>query len=305
MLVTKAWFLWIPLLLGLGIGGCITVFVTPRLRLPIIKDIQLFPATNPLENWDLNMQDKFDGIKENNYLNAETVPAIFVWGFDPKDDRSKLDPDDDIPPPVEDKKFDFYSKESQTWLIEFTHDLLNQSWLPESYRASSSNLHTSLEVFASTLDIFCAMEGAPTQFMRLCCSKTGLPFEPDQLQLCGPIAKMLLSAVNNGSVHLPSDTASQRLEDMRRVDILIFSRSKEVENGSSNLLGRSNKIAGLAIKLPTTFKLSFSYETMDDQYHTFMKFLDKHQTKAPPGMRGVFFFRWRKDVLLRPAESNC
>ena len=116
-IVGKGWYIWLILYTLVGIGGCIIVFVNPRLKLPTSSDFQLFPSSNVLEAWDLGQYNKLVQVSvDTEKADVDVLPLYFVFGYIAKDQGSWLDPDDKGGIPQRDENFNFYSIENQIWL---------------------------------------------------------------------------------------------------------------------------------------------------------------------------------------------
>ena len=57
--ILKFRFVWIVVLLIVGIGGCVVTFGTPGLNPPSTGEFQMFTADSPLEQYDLEYKKQF------------------------------------------------------------------------------------------------------------------------------------------------------------------------------------------------------------------------------------------------------
>ena len=65
--VSKAWFVWLILFLGLGIGGIVVTFVTPKLDLPTSEDFALFKRDSVMEVWDSRAKVQIQVLSEREW----------------------------------------------------------------------------------------------------------------------------------------------------------------------------------------------------------------------------------------------
>ena len=268
--ISRAWGLWVGLFLSIGIGACVIVFVSPRIKLPSTKDFQVFPPSMPLENWELNMQEKFPAIKRYVEMQEDDLPIYFVWGFEPRDEGSKLDPEDTPEVLIEDPTFDFYSEESQMWFLHFCRDLLNQTWVPREFRQRYSCV---LDSYGTLLDILCTKG---FDFLKPCCSTREPPFDPEQLRVCAPALELLFYKRDKQELtHFLTGRELSILYNHGMLGMPVF-------NGQ-------NKIVGLVVYLRTNYKISMSYENVDKQFNDVIGLFERHLAVAPPGMRTGFF----------------
>ena len=127
--VSKAWFVWLILFLGLGIGGIVVTFVTPKLDLPTSEDFALFKRDSVIEVWTLDLKFKFRYYQKDNDQKLDGgMWLVAVWGVDDKDTGNHLDPDSrgDL---KFDSSFDLSQPSAQTWMKDFCHNLINASFV--------------------------------------------------------------------------------------------------------------------------------------------------------------------------------
>ena len=126
--IGKTWFLWIFLLLSLGIGACIVVFVHPTLKLPETDQLQLFSKTNLLQNWASKKHTMFPKyIKEGREQQFSLDIFFGIHAMDPGD---WFNPDDRGRWGfyVRDEKFDL-NADTEIFLNDLCHDILKDPLL--------------------------------------------------------------------------------------------------------------------------------------------------------------------------------
>ncbi|ELT93392.1 hypothetical protein CAPTEDRAFT_42552, partial [Capitella teleta] len=256
-LISKAWFFWIFLLVGLGVGSCVVVFVTPRLRLPRMKEFQLFKPSNLLERWNLEFEDKFQSVvASSDHSWVDDIPLYFIWGFHPEDEGNHLDPDDHRYELNPDQDFDFYSEESQIWLENFCTNLTNSPMVKESYRMATC----SMEASEKMLRRFC-LSSEWSVFLKStpCCNSMRFPFSQEQTEKCIPLAE------------------------------LIFDQNSRYGVVGEPIFDTSNRVVGYKMYVRSNFKMSMSFNVMDDYYKQIESYVEQQLENAPKGMKNMFF----------------
>ena len=147
--VSKVWFVWIILLLGLGVGGIIVTFITPKLDLPRSEGYALFNKDTNIEVWHEKLKSKYRYYQKENEWQTGGMYLVGVWGVKGGDTGNHLDPDS-VGDLRFDESFDLSQPESQTWMTEFCHDLINASFVEMVGRTCS------MDVFNSYLTSSCA-----------------------------------------------------------------------------------------------------------------------------------------------------
>ena len=248
--VGKLWYVWVFILVGLGIGASIIVFYKPRLELPKSRDFQLFPDSNVLENWDLNYQDSFPfQVKD---AGLDKIPLYVVFGFEPKDDGNWLNPDDPGGNVSEDALFDFYSNTTQLWLTELCTDLKNQSFMDYHYK----NQPCALPKYGELFQQYCNVP-MYRHFLGPCCTGYKPPYERRQLQSCMPGLQVLLEG---------------------NADLL-----------GSPIYDANNIAKGFMMFTYTNLTASMSYDQMADNYKILKTYFDERFATAPAGLKTAFF----------------
>ncbi len=251
--ISKTWFVWIPVFLLLGVGGFVVVFVNPKLKLPESQDFQLFPETNLLENWDKNFHDKFPFLVKTK--DDQQLPVYFIFGFEALDVGNKLDPDDQGKNLTEDPKFDFYSAESQIYLRDFCVSLKNQSFIQRIY----SHQSCAIEEYGHYFEYYCNdSELAPYIHPHGCCTNFHPPYSRKQIDTCLPALLLLLGQNSHTFQGRP-------------------------------IFNSENKISGFMMFVYSQLDFTMSYELMDDNYHILRKFFNAEMREAPLGLRSAFF----------------
>ena len=120
-IVTKLRYLWVAILSLLGIGGIIVLFVSPKLRLPVSKDFQMFSDTSSIEQFQLHYKSSFTTEENKRYV-------TFIFGVNNKNTASMLDPDDKGKLQFI-NTFSVTSKAEQSWLKSFCEQLQIASFI--------------------------------------------------------------------------------------------------------------------------------------------------------------------------------
>ena len=194
--ISKAWFVWIILFLGLGIGGVVVTFITPKLDLPTSQDFALFNKDTTIEVWIQKLKFKYRYYqKENDQKLGGGMYLVGVWGVKGEDRGNFLDPNS-IGDLKFDESFDLSQPEAQTWMTEFCHDLINASF------AELVGSKCSMDVFNSYLTSSCAdmqakLGGNWNNNLNYCCGKTSVPVDPQTFRYCYYYFTALLGANPN------------------------------------------------------------------------------------------------------------
>lgn len=120
-MVVKFRFIWIIFFALLGTGGVIVLFVSPKLRLPITKDFQMFSDASSIEQFPLRHKSHFP-------TDTLSMRLFFVFGVNSANTASMINPDD--PGTLMfNKQFSITSKEEQIWLKTFCEKLHQSSFI--------------------------------------------------------------------------------------------------------------------------------------------------------------------------------
>eukprot|EP00795_Rhopilema_esculentum_P006517 gene6517-11981_t len=150
----------------LGVGGLLVLFVSPKLRLPITKDFQMFSDSSSIEQFPLHYKSKFN-------VESFNMPIFFIFGVNNGNTASTTNPDDFGYLKLQ-EKFTVTSPEEQLWLKHFCKTLQNSSFVSGNV-AACSDILTMLEA----LTIPC---NASTNAIS-CCGHT-LPVTQETAELC-------------------------------------------------------------------------------------------------------------------------
>ena len=268
-IIEKAWFVWLFLLFGLGVGSCVIVFVTPRLKLPDSAAFQVFSSTNPLEHWDMVVAEKIPGLHEQSMRAAEEMPLNFLWGFQPEDNGDRFNPDDEPNTITLDKDFDFYSEESQLWLHQFCLKVLNASFTDPRY---TQNRLCTFDMYKLIMERYCVynqIRSGDHHMRNACCSDYKIPIDPVHLRTCLPIVAWYYFYHMN-DVGFSSPTGYLRIL-------------------GEPIFDRQNGAVGVNFHVRANYTMSFSYDTMKERYKYLNTFLSEALKDAPKGLKSGFF----------------
>ncbi|XP_071510461.1 protein dispatched homolog 1-like [Diadema antillarum] len=253
--INKLRILWIILLTGLGIGGFVVVFITPRLRLPSQSDFQVFRSSHILERYDQVYKKNFAFESDS----ARNLPAFVVWGIKALDNGDHWDPDSEGTT-VMDETFDVTSEEAQQWLYEFCANFRNAS-----FHDSDADPLREEGCFIDSFRDF--MEGPcinPLDGGSLspCCSQTHFPYTPDLFVQCAKVYSTIRCVLDP---HICT-------------------------YGSPGLFfSDDDTIVALTISLQTNIKLSQDYQEMSNFWQELNQFVDSQVDDAPAGMENGWF----------------
>ena len=124
-LVSKAWFIWMVIFVGLGISGIVVTYISPKLQLPDSKDFALFHEETIIEKWFMDLKYEF----RYTHVSGRSVGGIVMstmFGIKGEDTGNLLDPDS-IGDLEFDPSFDLSQPEAQDWMLKFCHNLKNAS----------------------------------------------------------------------------------------------------------------------------------------------------------------------------------
>ena len=173
--VIKARFVLVIVLLGIGIGGIVVVFVKPKLQLSSTSEFQMFSSSNSLEQYSLNYKRSFS------FESSGTtwyMPIYFVFGVKAEDTRNKFNPSDKGTV-ILNPSFDMVSPDAQTWLHNFCSDLRNASFVNSlDFSSSLSTCNKILELW-KVLSRNCST----TPFPSPCCNRA-IPMSSHDFNYC-------------------------------------------------------------------------------------------------------------------------
>ena len=132
-LVTKLWFILLPVFAAIGAWGVVATLYTPKLPLPRSSTIPLFSDDNPIERYDKSLQNRFRFAIAA--LADSGLVLDFVWGVKALDNGNHFDPHD-FGKLVLDTDFHISSVESWLWMKNFCHSVRNASFSNPQYAAS-------------------------------------------------------------------------------------------------------------------------------------------------------------------------
>lgn len=257
-LIEKLWFVWIPLLLIVGVGGLVTVFYYPRLQLPKSKEFQLFPTHQYMEYWDQNMRSEFQFVvdAEDKYK----IPLYFVWGYLPRDNGKWFD-HDDLGHLVVDTEFDFFSKESQSYLKKFVDNLWSSDFVHVDAGVKNDNLsfYEAVEHLLEKCKLKDGKDGYFELHFRQCCNETKMPFSREFMDRCMP-------ALSFG--------VPRYVKQEKSIGMPIFDQS--------------NNLTAYMIEIMSNKFFTTSYEEMDEFYIKVDKFIRAQNEMAPVGLKHGF-----------------
>lgn len=152
-IVVRLRWVWIVLLTFIGIGGIFVLFVSPKLRLPISKDFQMFSDESSIEQFPLNYKRFF-------FTDTFSMPVYFVFGVNNANTASMVNPDDTGTLQLN-KKMSVTSTAEQRWLKTFCEKLQNSSF------TTSLNQGTCHKVISKFQELT-----MPCNRSSLCCGRT-------------------------------------------------------------------------------------------------------------------------------------
>ncbi|XP_054767814.2 protein dispatched homolog 1-like [Lytechinus pictus] len=253
LVVFKLRYLWIVLFTLLGVGGACCIFVKPKLQLPTKNDFQVFISSDYME--------QYDQIYKKDFLfergEKRVMPILFVWGVVPDDNGNPWDPDDEgfI---VFDRSFNLSSKDSQQWLLDFCHDIRNQTFYSKADKASD---FCFIEILKSAMETPCNNPALPFSPSPSCCNQTKFPYDPELFDHCAPFWTSSLRQVS-GSVRFGEKTKF-------RV--------------------QSSMMTGLQLSFTSTTTDTLVYENISEFWYQIDNWGKEKMKNAPPGMAGGWF----------------
>ena len=274
-MIEKLWVLWLLLFLGIGIGGMVAVFYSPKLKLPHSKEIQLFPDSQVIERWGQGLRTNFRYIIDADNKQLESISIQFVWGIKPEDNGDLYDTKAKMTL-VQDKSFNLTSEDSQRWMIDFCDDLIQQPFIDPKYRQRKDAHPCLFRLYEKMLSNACngttVTNKLNASYLYPCC-KSGVhtfPTNASKLDNCLPILARV--AMYNG---------------MTGPWVL----------GQILFNSKTNVPTSYLLNVITTKPFSTSYEEMKEYFNLFEDYFDKWLNKAPPGLKngyvtsmGYFYF---------------
>ena len=224
---SKVWFVWIILLLGLGVGGIVVTFITPKLDLPTSQDFSLFNKDTSIEVWIHKLKYKYRYYQKENERQTGGMYLVVVWGIKGEDTGNHLDPDS-VGDLRFDESFDLSQPESQTWMTEFCPDLINASFVEMVGRTCSMDVFNSY-LTSSCADLQANLGGNWNNNLNYCCGKTSVPVDSQTFKYCYYYFTALLET-NSNNVSLGSAFYDQNSQDMKAYTIEIKSNQDFTAN---------------------------------------------------------------------------
>ena len=170
-LIMKLRFVFLFIFTCLGIGGVIAVYVSPKLRLPITSDFQMFSSRDSLEQYALGYKSKFSFANKGSSFN---MSLRFVFGVKSDNTANMMNPDDkgylQLKP-----SFSIASQTEQIWLKNFCTNLKNTTFID----TNSQGTCTSLLLLWKQMAESCSTPYLPAP----CCNRTA-PVSPQDFYNC-------------------------------------------------------------------------------------------------------------------------
>ena len=264
MLIEKAWALWLLLFLGVGIGGMVVVFYSPKLKLPHSKDIQLFPDSQLIERWSQELRTNFRYVIDADNKVLETIKIQFVWGIKAKDNGDMFDPDARTTL-IQDKSFNLTSVAAQRWMIDFCNDLVKQPFVDPMYIKNNRAFPCMYSYFEAMLSNTCSRGSTmntDTQdnLLSPCCRKNLLQFPTN---------------VSNLEICLPT-LAYVAIKNQMTTPFVL---------GQVLFNPKNNIPTAFFIEVQTTKSFSTSFEEMKANEDMFEEYFDRWLDSAPFGLK--------------------
>ena len=159
-LVTKLWFILLPVFVAIGAWGVVATLYTPMLRLPRSSTLSLFSDDNPIERYEKTLQNRFRFAIAA--LANSGLVLDFVWGVKALDNGNHFDPHD-FGHLVLDTDFHISSVESWLWMKNFCLSVRNASFSNAQYATSPC----LMDLFESYIAASCSGQANAT-----CCGHT-------------------------------------------------------------------------------------------------------------------------------------
>ena len=258
--VRKLWFIWLFLFLGLGIGGIVVTFVTPKLNLPSTSDFALFSKDSVIEVWFQDLKYRFRYYQRDNNQ-GDGMRLMALWGVNGKDTGNHLDPES-IGDLEFEPSFDLNQRDSQIWMRDFCHDLINSSFVSDRF---TQGMRCNLDIFDSLLTSNCSevrqMVGSSwIPVLNDCCGlDAGLPLEPDTFKKCHYFFTLYL--VNTGGLNVYNSF------------------------GIPFYVVGSNEMKAYAFTFISNQGWTGLFTTMDNFYSELQNWMDRKRDSAPSGLK--------------------
>ena len=227
------------------------LFVSPKLRLPVSKDFQMFSDTSSIEQFQLHYKSSFATETNKRYV-------TFIFGVNNKNTASMLDPDDKGKLQFI-NTFSVTSKAEQSWLKSFCEKLQNASFITKlSYTYGACPQITSM---FQKLTLPCNTSNA----LRMPCCGQAFPLPQSTFSQCLP---SLLS--NN----IPSGVIVEK-NRVKAISIYVATSFQYTESydESTKFFNTINSwFQSVSSNAPTSFKSGF--------WHSELTFYDLQKSLA-------------------------
>ncbi len=257
-IIQRLWALLLVLFLGVGVGGFVVVFYSPKLKLPHEADMQLFPTSQYMEHWDQELRTHFRYINEAD--DQDKIYITFFWGVKPDDNGGQFDTRASSTL-VQDQTFNISTPAAQKWMREFCLDLIQQPFIDSRYKDRPQVCVLDSEMcpdFARLSND--SQRLVKNETLRFCCELnfTDQRTSSDALEECLPVLS---------------------LAQLSLLGTVIFDP-------------HTNKPTAYDLGILTSESFSGSYEKMNEHLNTFQAYLDKKLASAPDGLRNGWWNSW-------------
>ena len=253
---------YLSIILMFSLTAVSLVFFLRGLQPPTSEHFSTLDEKHPFEKFDVKYRDlfKFSQRQVDSELSNQGLPIKFVFGVEPSDTGSHLDPEDRGSLTF-DYQFDLSDPESQQWLMRFCHQLQNASFYQPAHGPLLSNCF--IDTFRTVIGERKCYDDISDKSYRPCCNESTFPYSRATFHTCLPSAMDLL-------YRTPTYTISR--------------------DGPGVLFWRENStVATLVVQHNTNYSLSNSYSATKRTLQSLQKWLDSVAKDAPAGLKSLWY----------------
>ena len=242
--------------------AAVVVFAYPGLKLPSSTNFQVFPRSNLMEKYDMQMKTQFRFASKGEEDGGELtrMPITVVWGIKAASNGDYYDTFD-MGRLEYDETFDLTSEESQVWMLRFCRKLRKQPFY--------GNLHGGLQLLNCFLETLVDWMKSPCEDLvtgedlRPCCNESSFPFSPHVLTVC-------------------MGRASRVFARMRGVDLYTTMPGPRFDPLAGD-------IKTFTVQFDSNQPFSRSYAEIDGFFHSVENWTRSELDSAPPGLKNGWF----------------
>ncbi len=265
-LISKAWFVWLILFLGLGLCGLVITYITPKMKYPESKDFALFKKDSIIETWFLDVKYKF----RYSYISRHSAGGIemsAIFGIKSRDTGNHMDPDS-IGDLEFESLFDLSLPDAQKWMLNFCNKIKSESIVN---REIMGRKKCTLDIFYSFVSKSCPVFKEELQFMI-----HKAAYNMSDLNAFDGCCGHTLTPI-------PSNTFKNCFFSLSPIITMTYSKASLLDTAYFDIQNHELKTYSVNFTIKDNWSVNFVY--MDTLYRRLQDWMDNQLESAPPSLK--------------------